>query len=509
MMVEAGCNEITEDIMLSAILFAHEEIKKICDFVQSIADKIGKEKDEYYVFKAEEEVENAVVEYCSEKMKKAIKTVDKQERQENMEKVKEDAMEHFADIFPDNMKDVDEVIYSITKKEVRNMIVKDKIRPDNRLQEEIRPIWCEAGVLPRTHGSAIFTRGQTQVLSVTTLAGLSETQTIDGLDEEVERRYMHHYNFPAYSVGEARASRGPGRREIGHGALAQRAIEPLLPSEEDFPYAIRVVSEVMSSNGSTSQASVCGSTLSLLDAGVPMKDMVAGIAMGLIKDEEDVVILSDIQGMEDFLGDMDFKVAGTKKGITAIQMDIKISGIDEDILKRALAQARDGRIHILGEMQKVIDKPRESLSPYAPMIMSMQINPDKIREVIGSGGKTINKIIEETGVKIDIDNDGKVAILSNNQEMCLKAKSIIEGIIAEPEVGTVYKGRVTKIMEFGAFVEILPGKEGLLHISQIDKQRVAKVADVLKENDEIEVKLTDIDKQGRLNLSRKVLLQEV
>ena len=351
MMVEAGCNEITEDIMLSAILFAHEEIKKICDFVQSIADKIGKEKDEYYVFKAEEEVENAVVEYCSEKMKKAIKTVDKQERQENMEKVKEDAMEHFADIFPDNMKDVDEVIYSITKKEVRNMIVKDKIRPDNRLQEEIRPIWCEAGVLPRTHGSAIFTRGQTQVLSVTTLAGLSETQTIDGLDEEVERRYMHHYNFPAYSVGEARASRGPGRREIGHGALAQRAIEPLLPSEEDFPYAIRVVSEVMSSNGSTSQASVCGSTLSLLDAGVPMKDMVAGIAMGLIKDEEDVVILSDIQGMEDFLGDMDFKVAGTKKGITAIQMDIKISGIDEDILKRALAQARDGRIHILGEMQ--------------------------------------------------------------------------------------------------------------------------------------------------------------
>ena len=509
MMVEAGCNEITEDIMLSAILFAHEEIKKICDFVQSIADKIGKEKDEYYVFKAEEEVENAVVEYCSEKMKKAIKTVDKQERQENMEKVKEDAMEHFADIFPDNMKDVDEVIYSITKKEVRNMIVKDKIRPDNRLQEEIRPIWCEAGVLPRTHGSAIFTRGQTQVLSVTTLAGLSETQTIDGLDEEVERRYMHHYNFPAYSVGEARASRGPGRREIGHGALAQRAIEPLLPSEEDFPYAIRVVSEVMSSNGSTSQASVCGSTLSLLDAGVPMKDMVAGIAMGLIKDEEDVVILSDIQGMEDFLGDMDFKVAGTKKGITAIQMDIKISGIDEDILKRALAQARDGRIHILGEMQKVIDKPRESLSPYAPMIMSMQINPDKIREVIGSSGKTINKIIEETGVKIDIDNDGKVAILSNNQEMCLKAKSIIEGIIAEPEVGTVYKGRVTKIMEFGAFVEILPGKEGLLHISQIDKQRVAKVADVLKENDEIEVKLTDIDKQGRLNLSRKVLLQEV
>ena len=423
-----------------------------------------------------------------------------------MEKVKDETMAHFEEIFPENMKDVDEVIYSITKKEVRNMIVKDKVRPDNRAQEEIRPIWCEAGVLPRTHGSAIFTRGQTQVLSVATLAGLSEAQTIDGLDEEEERRYMHHYNFPAFSVGEARASRGPGRREIGHGALAQRAIEPLLPSEDEFPYTIRVVSEVMSSNGSTSQASVCGSTLCLLDAGVPMKDMVAGIAMGLIKDEEDVVILSDIQGMEDFLGDMDFKVAGTEKGITAIQMDIKISGIDEDILKRALAQAREGRLHILGEMRKVIDKPRESLSPYAPMIINMMINPDKIREVIGTGGKVINKIIDETGVKIDIDNDGKVSILSNDQEMCMKAKAIIEGIVAEPEVGKTYSGKITKIMQFGAFVEILPGKEGLLHISQMDKQRVAKVEDLFKEGDSVEVKLTEIDSQGRLNLSRKVLL---
>ena len=343
-------------------------------------------------------------------------------------------------------------------------------------------------------------------MSVATLAGLSEAQTIDGLDEEEERRYMHHYNFPAFSVGEARASRGPGRREIGHGALAQRAIEPLLPSEDEFPYTIRVVSEVMSSNGSTSQASVCGSTLCLLDAGVPMKDMVAGIAMGLIKDEEDVVILSDIQGMEDFLGDMDFKVAGTEKGITAIQMDIKISGIDEDILKRALAQAREGRLHILGEMKKVIDKPRESLSPYAPMIINMMINPDKIREVIGTGGKVINKIIDETGVKIDIDNDGKVSILSNDQEMCMKAKAIIEGIVAEPEVGKTYSGKITKIMQFGAFVEILPGKEGLLHISQMDKQRVAKVEDLFKEGDSVEVKLTEIDSQGRLNLSRKVLL---
>ena len=506
MMVEAGSNEVSEEVMLNAILFAHEEIKKICDFVQGIANEIGKEKDEYFVFKPLEEVEVAVTEFASQKMKDAIKTVDKQERQENMEKVKDETMEHFEEIYPDNMKDVDEVIYSITKKEVRNMIVKDKVRPDNRAQEEIRPIWCEAGILPRTHGSAIFTRGQTQVLSVATLAGLSEAQTIDGLDEEEERRYMHHYNFPAYSVGEARASRGPGRREIGHGALAQRAIEPLLPSEEEFPYTIRVVSEVMSSNGSTSQASVCGSTLCLLDAGVPMKDMVAGIAMGLIKDEEDVVILSDIQGMEDFLGDMDFKVAGTEKGITAIQMDIKISGIDEDILKRALAQARDGRLHILGEMKKVIDKPRENLSPYAPMIINMMINPDKIREVIGTGGKVINKIIDETGVKIDIDNDGRVSILSNDQEMCMKAKSIIEGIVAEPEVGKTYSGKITKIMQFGAFVEILPGKEGLLHISQMDKQRVAKVEDLFKEGDSVEVKLTEIDAQGRLNLSRKVLL---
>ncbi len=506
MMVEAGSNEVSEEVMLNAILFAHEEIKKICDFVQNIANEIGKEKDEYYVFKPLEEVEAAVTEFASQKMKDAIKTVDKQERQENMEKVKDETMAHFEEIFPENMKDVDEVIYSITKKEVRNMIVKDKVRPDNRAQEEIRPIWCEAGVLPRTHGSAIFTRGQTQVLSVATLAGLSEAQTIDGLDEEEERRYMHHYNFPAFSVGEARASRGPGRREIGHGALAQRAIEPLLPSEDEFPYTIRVVSEVMSSNGSTSQASVCGSTLCLLDAGVPMKDMVAGIAMGLIKDEEDVVILSDIQGMEDFLGDMDFKVAGTEKGITAIQMDIKISGIDEDILKRALAQAREGRLHILGEMKKVIDKPRESLSPYAPMIINMMINPDKIREVIGTGGKVINKIIDETGVKIDIDNDGKVSILSNDQEMCMKAKAIIEGIVAEPEVGKTYSGKITKIMQFGAFVEILPGKEGLLHISQMDKQRVAKVEDLFKEGDSVEVKLTEIDSQGRLNLSRKVLL---
>ena len=439
-------------------------------------------------------------------MKAAILTKDKLERMENMDKVKMETMEHFAQVYPDNMKHVDEVIYKITKQGVRELILVDRIRPDNRRMDEIRPIWCEVGTLPRTHGSGLFTRGQTQVLSITTLGSLRDAQTIDGLGEEDEKRYMHHYNFPAYSVGEARPSRGPGRREIGHGALAERALEPMIPSKEEFPYAIRVVSEVLSSNGSTSQGSVCGSTLSLLDAGVPLKDMVAGIAMGLIKEEDKLAILSDIQGMEDFLGDMDFKVAGTKNGITAIQMDIKISGIDEEVLTKALAQAKTGRLHILGEMQKVITEPRPEVSKYAPMVINMQINPDKIRDVIGSGGKVINKIIEETGVKIDIEDDGKIFILAVERDMGKKAKAIIEGIVADPIPGTVYKGKVTRLMQFGAFVEILPGKEGLLHVSQIDVKRVDKVEDVLKPGDEIEVLLQEIDSQGRLNLSRKALL---
>lgn len=506
MMVEAGANEISEEVMLKAILFAHEEIKKIVSFVEDIASKIGKPKDEYSVFAAPEEIEEAVVAYAKEKMKEAILTKDKLERMENMDKVKQETLAHFAEIYPENKKDVDEVIYKITKKGVRELILVDRIRPDNRSMEEIRPIWCEVGTLPRTHGSGLFTRGQTQVLSITTLGSLRDAQSIDGLGEEEEKRYMHHYNFPAYSVGEARPSRGPGRREIGHGALAERALEPMIPSKADFPYAIRVVSEVLSSNGSTSQASVCGSTLSLLDAGVPLKDMVAGIAMGLIKEEEKVAILSDIQGMEDFLGDMDFKVAGTKNGITAIQMDIKISGIDEEILTRALSQARAGRMHILSEMQKAITAPREEVSKYAPMVINMQINPDKIREVIGTGGKVINKIIEETGVKIDIEDDGKVFILAVERDMGKRAKEIIEGIVAEPIPGTVYKGKVTRLMQFGAFIEILPGKEGLLHVSQIDVKRVEKVEDVLKPGDEVEVLLQEIDGQGRLNLSRKALL---
>ena len=507
MMVEAGSSEISEDTMLKAILFAHEEIKKIVGFIEEIVNDIGKPKDEVVLFVPQEEILSAVSEYGKQKMKDAILTKDKQERLENMDKVKQDILEHFVDIYPENMKDVSEIIYKLTKDGVRELILKDKIRPDNRMHEEIRPIWSEASVLPRTHGSAIFTRGQTQVMSITTLGALGDVQILDGLSEEEEKRYMHHYNFPAYSVGEARPSRGPGRREIGHGALAERALEPMLPSKEDFPYAIRVVSEVLSSNGSTSQASVCGSTLSLLDAGVPLKDMVAGIAMGLIKEGDDVAILSDIQGMEDFLGDMDFKVAGTEKGITAIQMDIKIAGIDEEILTRALEQARVGRLHILNEMKKTLSAPREEISEYAPMIITMKIDPDKIRDVIGPGGKVINKIIEETGVKIDIENDGNVFIAAVARDMGKKARAMIENIVKVPEVGQKYMGKVTKLMAFGAFMEILPGKEGLLHVSQIDVKRVNKVEDVLSVGDEFEVLLTEIDAQGRMNLSRKALLK--
>ena len=508
MMVEAGGKEISEELMLEAIMFAHEEIKVIVKFIEGIQNDIGKQKQDVVVYKPDAEIEEAVRAFTTDKMKEAIKTVEKLERTENMDKVKKDTLEHFVQIYPDNIKDVEDILYAITKEVVRSMIINDKVRPDNRKPDEIRPIWSEVGILPRTHGSGLFTRGQTQVLTVTTLGPLGDVQILDGLDEEEEKRYMHHYNFPSYSVGEVRPLRGPGRREIGHGALAERALEPMIPSKEDFPYAIRLVSEVLSSNGSTSQASVCGSTLSLLDAGVPIKDMVAGIAMGLIKENEDVVILSDIQGMEDFLGDMDFKVAGTPKGITAIQMDIKIAGINEAILKNALEQARYGRIHILDEMKKTIQTPREEMSKYAPRIIKLMVNPDKIRDVIGPGGKTITKIIDETGVKIDIEKDGEVYIAATDSEMGNKAKELILAIVKEPEVGEIYKGKVSRLMNFGAFVEILPGKEGLLHVSQIAHERVNKVEDVLKVGDEIEVKLTEIDNQGRINLSRKVLLEK-
>lgn len=509
MMVEAGAEEIPEALMLEAILFAHEEIKKIVAFIEEIVAEVGKEKMNVDLHQVNIEVEKAVREFATADMKEAVKTVEKLERMENMEAVKAATLEHFEDIVEEYGSDIEEVLQDIIKEEVRKLIVHEKVRPDNRKLDEIRPISCDNGFIPRAHGSGLFTRGQTQVMTITTLGALGDVQILDGLDDEENKRYMHHYNFPAYSVGEARPSRGPGRREIGHGALAERALVPVLPSKEEFPYAIRLVSEVLSSNGSTSQGSVCGSTLSLLDAGVPLKDMVAGIAMGLIKHDGKVAVLSDIQGMEDHLGDMDFKVAGTEKGITAIQMDIKIAGIDEEVLRGALSQARVGRIHILNEMRKTIDKPNEELSKYAPKIVTMNINPDKIRDVIGPGGKVITKIIDETGVKIDIEQTGEVFISGVDPDMINLAQKLINDIVAEAEVGQTYKGKVTRIMNFGAFVEILPGKEGLLHISHIAHERVAKVEDVLNIGDEVEVKVTEIDEKGRVNLSRKVLLPKV
>ena len=506
MMVEAGAEEIPDELMLEAILFAHEEIKKVVEFVEMIVAEVGKEKIEVTLYKIDEDVEKAVREFATDKMKEAVKTVEKLERMEKMDAVKEETFTHFEEIAEEFGQDIEETLHAIIKEEVRKLIVHENIRPDNRKPDEIRPIWCDNGFIPRAHGSGLFTRGQTQVMSIATLGALGDVQILDGLDEEESKRYMHHYNFPAYSVGEARPSRGPGRREIGHGALAERALLPVIPSKEDFPYAIRVVSEVLSSNGSTSQGSVCGSTLSLLDAGVPIKDMVAGIAMGLIKHDNKVAVLSDIQGMEDHLGDMDFKVAGTEHGITAIQMDIKIAGIDEEVLRTALKQARVGRIHILNEMRKTIDAPKPELSKYAPKIVTMNINPDKIRDVIGPGGKIITKIIDETGVKIDIEQTGEVFISGIDAEMIAKAQQLIHDIVAEAEVGQTYTGKVTRIMNFGAFVEILPGKEGLLHISHIAHERVNKVEDVLNIGDEVTVKVTEIDEKGRVNLSRKALL---
>jgi polyribonucleotide nucleotidyltransferase len=506
MMVEAGANEVSEDVVLEGILFAHEEIKKIVEFIEDIVKEVGKPKREVTLYQVPEEIEEAVREFATLKMRDAIQTFDKQERLDNMDAVEMECIEHFSEIYPENINDIKNVLDTITKEQVRSLILDDGIRPDNRKFDEIRPIWCETSFLPRTHGSALFTRGQTQVLSVATLAPLGEAQTIDGLSGDTEKRYMHHYNFPPYSVGEARPLRSPGRREIGHGALAERALYPVLPSQEEFPYAIRVVSEVLSSNGSSSQASVCGSSLALMDAGVPIKAPVAGIAMGLVKSEDKLAILSDIQGMEDFLGDMDFKVAGTAKGVTAIQMDIKIHGLSKEILQAALKQAHEGRMFIMEKMNEVIDKPRPELSPYAPRIISMTIDPDKIRIIIGKGGSTINRIIAETGVKIDIDDLGHISIASPNMESALKAQKEIELLLREVEVGGIYEGKVTRLMSFGAFVEILPGKEGLLHISKISKERVNKVEDVLSVGDDITVKVTDIDNQNRINLSRKELL---
>ena len=504
MMVEAGAEEVPEEVMLEAIMFAHDNIKKIVAFIEEIAAKVGKPKREVKLFDVNQELDAAVRAYSTEKLLAAIRTVEKLERQANIDAVKEEATNHFAEIYPDNMKEVGEVLYNVIKEQVRHLITVEGIRPDDRKTDEIRPLSCEVSVLPRVHGSALFTRGQTQAMTIATLGPMGDVQILDGLaEEEVQKRYMHHYNFPPYSVGETRFMRGPGRREIGHGALAERALEPMIPSEEDFPYAIRLVSEVVASNGSSSMASVCGSTLALLDAGVPIKAPVAGVAMGLMKEKENVAILTDIQGMEDFLGDMDFKVAGTTQGITAIQMDIKIAGIDRPILERALEQARLGRLFILDKMNAVISKPRPELSEYAPKIISMKIDPDKIRDVIGPGGKMINKIIAETGVKIDIEDDGRVFIAAVDKAAGEKALKIIEGLTKEVVEGEIYLGKVMRIMNFGAFVEILPGKEGLVHISKLDKKRVEKVEDVVNIGDEILVKVTEIDKQGRVNLSRK------
>ncbi len=508
MMVEAGANEIPEETVLDAIMFAHEEIKEIIEFIDEVVAEVGKPKMEVELYKVPEEIEADVREYAEGKMREAVHTVEKMERLENMDAVEIETQEYFAEKYPESEKDIASVLYDITKEQVRSLILDDGIRPDNRKYEEIRPIWVDTGILPRTHGSGLFKRGQTQALSIATLGPISDGQRIDGISEQTEKRYMHHYNFPPYSVGEARPMRSPGRREIGHGALAERAILPVLPSVEEFPYAIRVVSEILSSNGSTSQASVCGSCLALMDAGVPIKAPVAGIAMGLVERvEEDgsstMAILSDIQGMEDFLGDMDFKVAGTAKGVTAIQMDIKVHGLSKKVLQDALKQAHDGRMHIMSEMLAEIPEPRAELSPYAPRIISMQIDPEKIRVIIGPGGKTINAIVEKTGVKIDIEDDGMLYIAAPDMESAQAGLAEIELLIKDVEVGAIYEGKVTRTTTFGAFIEILPGKEGLLHISKMADHRVEKVEDEMNVGDIVKVKVTEIDSQDRINLTRK------
>ncbi len=510
MMVEASSKEVTEKQMLDAIMIGHQEIKRIVEFQEAIVKEVGKEKMEFPLFLVDPDLESIIRDYAYEKVRWSLDTFDRSERDIRSKQVKEEVFAHFEEAYGDRQNEIEEILYGFTKEIVRSKIINQGIRPDGRGPEDIRPIWCEVGVLPRPHGSGIFTRGQTQVLTVATLGAMGDVQILDGLGDEEFKRYMHHYNMPPYSTGEAKMLRGPGRREIGHGTLAERALEQMIPSEEEFPYAIRLVSEVLSSNGSTSQASVCGSTLALMDAGVPIKAPVAGVAMGLIKDEEQdkVAILSDIQGLEDFLGDMDFKVAGTEKGITAIQMDIKIKGIGEEILTKALQQAHKGRMHILNKMLEVIDKPRPELSPYAPKITAFSINPEKIREVIGPGGKMINKIIAETGVKIDIEDDGRVYILTHDSDAAMKARKMIEAIAKDIEVGEVYLGKVVRIMPFGAFVELLPGKDGMVHISKLAKERVNKVEDVVNIGDEVLVKVIEIDKQGRINLSRKELLTD-
>ncbi|MDF9841333.1 MULTISPECIES: polyribonucleotide nucleotidyltransferase [unclassified Paenibacillus] len=509
MMVEAEANEVPEDVMLEAIMFGHEEIRKIVAVIEELVAVAGKEKMAVKLHAVNADVNAEVRAYAGDRLVEAVKIAEKHARQDAIDLINSETVEYFVEKYietPELLKDVKEVLHDIVKDEVRRLITHDKVRPDGRKLDEIRPIECDTALLPRTHGSGLFTRGQTQILSVCTLGALGDVQILDGIDPAETKRFMHHYNFPPFSVGEARPLRAPGRREIGHGALGERALSKVIPSETEFPYTIRLVSEAIESNGSTSQASICASILAMMDAGVPIKAPVAGVAMGLIKDGEHVSILTDIQGMEDHLGDMDFKVAGTAEGVTAIQMDIKIAGIDRKILKEALEQARVGRLFILDKMNEAISEPRPNLSQYAPKIIIININPDKIRDVIGAGGKIINKIIEETGVKIDIEQDGRVFIGSSDEAMIQKARGIIEGIVKEVQVGEIYVGTVRRIEKFGAFVELIPGKDGLVHISQLSTERVAKVEDVVAIGDTITVKVTEIDQQGRVNLSRKAVL---
>ena len=510
MMVEAGADILSEEEVLNAILFAHEEIKSICNFIETIKEEVGKEKSEVIIKQRDEDLFNSIIEFGKEQIISALRTPNKMEREENLDKITKEIFEKFLPNYEDKKGEINSAIESVIVDEVRRLIIEEGIRPDDRELDEVRKISCERGLLPRTHGSGLFTRGQTQVLTLTTLGAPGEVQVLDGVIDEDDKRYMHQYNFPPFSVGDVRPLRSPGRREIGHGALAERALVPVLPSEEEFPYTMRLVSEVLSSNGSSSQASICGSTLSLLDAGVPIKDSVAGIAMGLIKDEKTnkIAILTDIQGLEDHFGDMDFKVAGTKDGITALQMDIKIDGISREILATALEKAKRARLHILSIMNDCIATPSEEMSKYAPKIFTMQILPEKIREVIGPGGKVINKIIDETGVKIDTFDDGRIAITADSRKNGERAIEMINEIVKEIEVGEIYSGVITTITNFGAFVELIKGKEGLLHISNMTHERLNKVEDLFKVGDVVEVKVIEIDNQGKIKLSRKALLEK-
>jgi polyribonucleotide nucleotidyltransferase len=509
-MVEARADEVPEETMLEAIMFGHNEIKRLIEFQEKIVSEIGKEKRQITLYELDQDLEAEVREMCESQMIAAIQVQEKHAREDAINEVKNQVLSKFVEqeATDEDIKQIKKILDKMVKGEVRRLITVEKVRPDGRKIDEIRPLSSQVSILPRTHGSGLFTRGQTQALSICTLGAMGDVQILDGLGIEEEKRFMHHYNFPLFSVGETGPIRGPGRREIGHGNLGERALEPIIPNEKDFPYTIRLVSEVLESNGSTSQASICASTLAMMDAGVPIKAPVAGIAMGLVKSGEHYTVLSDIQGMEDHLGDMDFKVAGTAAGVTALQMDIKIDGLSREILEEALQQAKVGRMHILDSMLATISEPRTELSQFAPKILTMTINPDKIRDVIGPSGKQINKIIEETGVKIDIEQDGTVFIASTNQEMNQKAKKIIEDIVREVQVGELYMGKVKRIEKFGAFVEVFAGKDGLVHISELAEERVGKVEDVIKLGDEILVKVTEIDKQGRVNLSRKAVLKE-